>query len=66
MHEFRNAFWRWFLALFVVAFLLLQYLPDSAEPFESAYYAAGIAAALAALIAFFGKLLLGDWWTMRR
>ena len=66
MHEFRNAFWRWFLVLFVVAFLFLQYAGDDAEPFESAYYAAGIAVALAAVVAFLGKWLLTAWWNIRR
>ena len=71
MHEFRNAFWRWFIVLFVIAIIFVR-LGENAGYFDSVgfwytiYCAAGIALPVAAMVAFFGKGLLWDWWRLRR
>jgi hypothetical protein len=71
MREFCNAFWRWFVVFFVLAFIFVR-LMESAGYFDSigiwysVYSAAGIALPIAAVFAIFGGSLLSTWWHLRR
>ena len=71
MREFRNAFGRWFIAFFMLAFIFVR-LMESAGYFDSIgiwyslYSAAGIALPIAAVFALFGSSLLSSWWHSRR